>query len=150
MWAILEPVFRAGDTYAIPQDISAEAAKALWTGAGKLVFVGVDETTGELIGTYYLKPNFDGPGSHVCNCGYAVSEQARGSGVGSRLCEHSQVQALSRGYRAMQYNFVVATNEHAVRLWLRMGFRIVGTLPQAFRHPELGFVDAHVMYKLLS
>jgi L-amino acid N-acyltransferase YncA len=150
VWAMLEPVFRAGDTYAVPQDVSAEAAKELWTGGGKQVFVGVDGTTGQLLGTYYLKPNCAGPGSHVCNCGYVVSEQARAVGLGSRLCEHSQAEAVSRGFRAMQYNLVVATNEHAVRLRLRMGFRIVGTLPQAFRHPEFGFVDAHVMYKLLG
>lgn len=149
VWAMLEPVFRAGETYPFPPDISADAAREAWTNSPKVVFVAVDEATGQLLGTYYIKPNADGPGSHVCNCGYVVAAQARGRGVASRMCEHSQAQATSRGYRAMQYNLVVSTNEGAVRLWKKMGFDIVGTLPEAFRHPRWGFVDAHVMYKIL-
>jgi len=150
VWAILEPVFRAGETYAFPRDISAENARLAWTCEPKEAFVAVDEASGRLLGTYYLRPNFDGPGSHVCNCGYVVSEHARGRGVASRMCEHSQREAASCGYRAMQYNLVVATNEGAVRLWRGMGFDIVGTIPDGFLHPRLGFVDAHVMYKLLG
>ena len=149
VWAILEPVFRAGETYAFRRDVSAEDARQAWTGGHKEVFVAVDETTGDLLGTYYLRPNFDGPGSHVCNCGYVVAGNARGRGVASRMCEHSQAHAASRGYRAMQYNLVVSTNEGAVRLWKRMGFEVIGTVPGAFRHPRLGFVDAYVMYKSL-
>jgi ribosomal protein S18 acetylase RimI-like enzyme len=149
VWSILEPVFRAGDTYAFRTDISAAEARLAWTSTPKEVFVAVDETTGELLGTYYVRPNFDGPGSHVCNCGYVVSEQARGKGVASRMCEHSLTYAASRGYRAMQYNLVVSTNERAVRLWKRMGFDIIGTVPGAFRHPRLGYVDAYVMFRPL-
>jgi ribosomal protein S18 acetylase RimI-like enzyme len=150
VWEILQPVFRAGETYAFPPDISAEDAREAWTSSPKVVFVAVDEATGGLLGTYFLKPNVAGPGSHVCNCGYVVAEAARGRGVASRMCEHSQAVAASQGYRAMQYNLVVATNEGAVRLWKKMGFEVVGTLPGAFRHPRFGFVDAHVMYKLLE
>jgi ribosomal protein S18 acetylase RimI-like enzyme len=150
VWAILERVFRAGETYAFPRDISAARARAAWTDSQKLVFVAVDEAAGHVLGTYYLKPNFDGAGSHVCNCGYVVCERARGKGVASRMCEHSQTEAASRGYLGMQYNLVASTNEGAVRLWKKMGFDIVGTVPGAFRHPRLGFVDAHIMYKRLG
>jgi ribosomal protein S18 acetylase RimI-like enzyme len=115
-----------------------------------LVFVAVDADTGQILGSYFLKANFEGPASHVCNCRYAVSEQARGRGVASRLCEHSQEVGAASGFRAMQYNLVVSTNAGAVRLWKRMGFETVGTMPGAFRHPRLGFVDALVMCKRLK
>ena len=150
VWAILEPVFRAGDTYAIRTDIAAGEAREYWTSSAKQVFVAIDETTGRIVGTYYLRSNFEGPGSHVCNCGYIVAEHARGQGVASRLCEHSQAEAAALGYRAMQYNLVVSTNERAVRLWKHMGFEIIGTVPGGFRHPRLGFVDAHIMHKVLA
>ncbi len=148
VWPILEPVFRAGETYAVPLDISEADARELWTVAPELVFVAGDDG-GEILGTYFLKPNQAGPGDHVCNCGYVVSERARGRGLATAMCEHSQAEALRAGYRAMQYNLVVATNAGAVRLWQRHGFEIVGTLPAAFQHPTEGFVDAYVMYKTL-
>ena len=150
VWTVLEPVFREGETYAIRPEITAGEARAYWTSTPKEVFVAVDEATEQLIGTYFLRPNFDGPGAHVCNCGYVVAARARGKGVASRMCEHSQREAASRGYRAMQYNLVVSTNEAAVRLWKRMGFGVIGTVPGAFRHPRFGFVDAHIMYKKLG
>ena len=149
VWAVLEPVFRAGETYAFPREISAEQAREAWTTAGKQVFVAIDEPTGEVLGTYYLKPNFEGAASHICNCGYVVSERARGRGIAARMCEHSQREALARGFRAMQFNMVVSTNERAVRLWQSMGFAIAGRLPGAFAHPALGDVDAFVMYQTL-
>lgn len=149
VWVILEPIFRAGETYAYPLDISEEDARRRWTGSPNDVFVADDPVDGQIVGTYYLKPNYDGPGAHVCNCGYAVSTRARGKGIASLMCVHSQEHAASRGFLAMQFNLVVASNEGAVRLWTRLGFRIVGTLPGAFRHPSLGFVDAHIMYKPL-
>jgi len=149
VWAILQPVFRAGETYAFARDISAEQARDAWTGGGKQVFVAEDEARGGLLGTYYLKTNFDGAASHICNCGYVVSEQARGRGIAARMCEHSQREAIARGYRAMQYNLVVSSNDSAVHLWTKMGFAIVGTIPEAFLHPRLGFVNAYVMYKRL-
>lgn len=149
VWPVLEPVFRAGETYPYPRDISAAQAHEAWTTGGKAVFVAVDESTGAFLGTYYLRSNFEGAGSHICNCGYVVAEHARGRGVAARMCEHSQVEAIARGYRAMQYNLVVSTNESAVHLWKKMGFTIIGTIPEAFRHPRFGFVDAYVMYKPL-
>lgn len=148
-WRIMEPVFRAGETYAFPAGISEDEAREIWVVKPAATFVAV-AGDGEILGTYYIKPNQSGPGSHVCNCGYIVAEQARGSGVASAMCEHSQHEAVARGFRAMQYNLVVATNEGAVRLWKRHGFETVGTLPGAFRHPRHGFVDAFVMYKQLS
>lgn len=146
-WRIIEPVFRAGETYAFPTDISEEQAYHIWIERPLATFVVVDD--GLIVGTYYLKPNQPGPGSHVSNCGYIVSDKARGKGVASAMCEHSQQEAIERGFLSMQYNFVVSTNEGAVRLWKKHGFQVVGTLPKAFRHSRLGFVDALVMFKEL-
>ncbi|MES1929177.1 acetyltransferase [Salinisphaera dokdonensis CL-ES53] len=150
LWALIEPVFRAGETYSYPTDISEEQARAVWIEQPVATFVAVDAGTGELLGTYFLKPNQPGLGNHVCNCGYIVATKARGRGVASALCEHSQSEAIAHGFRAMQYNLVVETNTGAVRLWQRLGFEIVGQLPGAFRHPVEGEVDAFVMYKRLT
>jgi RimJ/RimL family protein N-acetyltransferase len=103
----------------------------------------------EILGTYYLKANQHGLGGHICNCGYIVSERARGKGIASIMCEHSQAEAVTHGFRGMQYNLVVSTNEGAIRLWKKHGFHVVGTLPGAFRDPDLGYVDAHIMFKQL-
>ena len=145
-WRIIEPVFRAGETYTFSPDITEDEAHKAWVEVPSATFVAVDSKD-ELFGTYFIKPNQPGLGSHVCNCGYIVSRHARKKGVASAMCEHSQREAIRRGFRAMQYNFVVSTNEGAVRLWKKHGFEIVGALPKAFRHPKLGFVDAFVMYK---
>lgn len=147
VWKILEPVFRAGETYAVDIGISEGAARELWVASPVATFVGCEEN--QILGTYYIKTNNPGPGSHVCNCGYAVRASARGKGVATALCEHSQLQAVRMGYRGMQYNLVVSTNAGAVRLWQKLGFGVVGTLPGAFQHPEQGFVDGLVMFKQL-
>ena len=149
LWRIIEPVFRAGETYAFSPSITEAEARKAWIDRPEATFVAEDEQ-GTLVGTYYLKPNQPGPGSHVCNCGYIVDDAARGRGGATRRCEHSQQEAVRRNFHAMQFNLVVASNEGAVRLWQRLGFEIVGRLPEAFRHPRLGLVDAFVMYKLLS
>jgi ribosomal protein S18 acetylase RimI-like enzyme len=142
-------VFRAGETYAVPPDISEQEAQELWIIKPTATRVAEGEN-GELLGTYYIKPNQSGNGAHVCNCGYIVADRARGRGIASRMCEHSQREALVMGFRGMQYNLVVSTNVAAVHLWKRHGFEIVGTLPEAFRHPRSGFVDAFVMFKRLA
>ena len=148
-WNIIAPVFRAGETYAFSPEISEEEAHRVWIEAPEATFVAVG-AAGEVLGTYYIKPNQPALGAHVCNCGYIVAKAARGRGIASEMCRHSQRQAVERGFRAMQYNLVVSTNEVAVKLWKAHGFEVIGILPRAFRHPRHGFVDAFVMYKLLT
>ncbi|GFE62877.1 N-acetyltransferase family protein [Geobacter sp. AOG2] len=149
VWDIIAPVFRAGETYSYAPDITEAEARRLWVEVPAATYVAKDED-GAVLGTYFLKPNQPGLGSHVCNCGYIVGDNARGKGVATLMCEHSQQEGTRLGFRAMQFNFVVSTNEGAVRLWQKLGFAIVGTIPGAFRHAKLGFVDAFVMYKLLE
>jgi len=148
IWPIFHEIVSAGETYAYARDTSREEAQRLWIGVPRRTFVG--EVDGQVVGTYYIKTNQEGPGSHVCNCGYMVSSSARGKGVATALCEHSQVVAVALGYKAMQFNFVASTNDGAVRLWQRLGFEVVGRLPRAFKHPAKGYVDALVMYKWLG
>ncbi len=147
IWAILEPVVRGGETYALPREMSRTDAIAYWFASSNEVFVA--ESYGQIVGTYYLRPNQLGGGSHVANCGYVTAVAASGRGVASAMCSHSLEHAGKRGFRAMQFNFVVSTNEKAVRLWQRFSFEIVGRLPGAFLHPLHGYVDAYVMYRHL-
>ena len=147
-WTMMKPVIRAGETYPYARDMTDAEAHKMWLDIPQASYVAADES-GILLGTYYIKPNQPTLGAHVANCGYIVAENARGRGVASRLCEHSQEEAIRLGYRAMQYNLVVKTNEASVYLWKKMGFAIVGTLPGAFLHPVHGYVDAFVMYKEL-
>ncbi len=149
VWEMIKPVFRAGETYAYPVDIDEKGARKAWIETPQATFVAED-TEHKILGTYYIKPNHPGPGSHVCNCGYIVSTEARNSGIASKMCEHSQQEAVSRKFKAMQFNLVVSTNTGAVRLWKKNGFEIAGTLPGAYRHSRLGFVDAFVMVKRLG
>lgn len=144
---IILPTIREGTTYALDPDMSEADALAYWMGADKETFVA--EQDGSVLGTYYMRANQSGGGAHVCNCGYMTHAAATGRGVARRMAEHSLEYARSVGYRAMQFNFVVGTNERAVRLWQSLGFEIVGRLPGAFRHPDLGYVDALVMYRAL-
>lgn len=148
VWAMLHATFAAGETYSFAPDIGEAEARKVWIDLPRATFVA--EEDGRILGTYFVKPNQPGLGSHVCNCGYVVAEGARGRGIAARMCEHSQRWAAEQGFRAMQFNFVVSSNERAVRLWERLGFEVVGRLPGAFRHPRLGFVDALVMYKTLT
>jgi len=145
IWAIMEPIIRAGETYTLPRDMDKESALAYWFSADREVFVAEDG--GEIVGTYCLQANQKGGGAHVANCGYMTAVPSMGRGVARAMCAHSLDQARERGFRAMQYNFVISTNERAVRLWQSFGFEIVGTLPKAFLHPTSGYVDAHVMYR---
>jgi len=147
IWAMLEPVIRAGETYALPRDMTREAALAYWLGADREAFVA--EVEGGIAGTYYLKANQAGGGSHVANCGYVTAAEASGRGVARAMCLDSLDAARERGFRAMQFNLVVSTNERAIQLWQHLGFESVGRLPRAFHHPHLGDVDAFVMYRAL-
>ena len=147
IWEILEPTIRAGETYTLPREMTREEALVYWFAPGNNVFVA--EKNGEVLGTYFLHANQKGGGSHVANCGYITSVRATGRGVARAMCAHSLDYAKTRGFRAMQFNFVVSTNERAVRLWQSFGFEIVGRLPGAFLHPTTGYVDAFVMYRAL-
>ncbi|MFO1148148.1 MAG: GNAT family N-acetyltransferase [Alsobacter sp.] len=147
LWEILEPVLRAGETYALPRDWTRDEALAFWLGGDHGVYVAEDG--GRVIGTYYLHPNQRGGGSHVANCGYVTRAGETGRGVARAMAFHSLDLARKQGFRAMQFNFVVSTNERAVALWASMGFEVVGRLPEAFRHPKLGLVDALVMLRRL-
>jgi ribosomal protein S18 acetylase RimI-like enzyme len=145
IWEILEPTIRGGETYALPREMTREQALAYWLSPDHEVFVA--EEKGAVVGTYYLHSNQKGGGAHVANCGYMTDVRASGRGVARAMCEHSLDHAKTRGFRAMQFNFVVSTNQRAVRLWQSFGFDIVGRLPGAFLHPTAGYVDAFVMYR---
>ena len=147
IWAILEPVIRAGETYALDRDMSRTEALAYWTGGDHETFVAEDGD--RVVGTYFLRPNQSGGGSHVCNCGYATAADSGGKGVARMMHEHSLQRARERGFRAMQFNFVISSNERAVRLWQSLGFDTIGRLPDAFLSPSKGYVDALVMYRTL-
>jgi ribosomal protein S18 acetylase RimI-like enzyme len=148
VWPIFHEISSAGETYPYPRDTSKDEAYRLWMLLPRKAFVAEQE--GHILGTYYIKTNQEGPGSHVCNCGYMVSTEARGRGLATSMCEHSQLTAIEMGYKAMQFNFVVATNIGAIRIWNRMGYHTVGRLPMAFDHPTRGYVDVLVMYKWLE
>lgn len=148
IWPIFNEIVKAGETYAYETDTTKEQAEKIWLDAPRKTYVF--EEDGVILGTYYLKTNQAGPGNHVCNCGYMVSSSARGRGLATSMCEHSQKIALELGYKAMQFNFVASSNEGAVRLWGKLGFETVGRLPKAFSHPVKGYVDALVMFKWLQ
>jgi ribosomal protein S18 acetylase RimI-like enzyme len=152
IWRVIGPAFRAGETYPLPRDISRSDALAYWRSPGHAVFVaeGGGEIGGQILGTYYLRANQRGGGAHVANCGYIVDPAAMGQGVARAMAAHSLNEAKSRGFRAMQFNFVISSNERAVRLWQSLDFKVVGRLPGAFDHPRLGFVDALVMVRMLD
>ncbi len=148
IWPIFKEIVSEGSTYAYPQNTTKQEAKKLWLELPLKTFVL--ELNGEILATYYLKANQMGAGAHVCNCGYMVASTARGQGLASKLCLHSQAIAVELGFKAMQFNFVASTNKNAVALWQKLGFEIVGSLPKAFKHPQQGYVDALVMYKWLA
>lgn len=144
IWAVLEPVYRAGETYCIPRDITRGAALDDWFSAPFTVFVA--EADGRILGTSHVGMNRPGGASHVANASFATHPDARGRGIARGLVDHARDWARDQGFRAMQFNFVVASNADAVHLWQKAGFSVVGRLPGAFDHPRHGYVDALVMY----
>ena len=148
IWNVLEPVIRAGETYALPRNWTRAQALAYWHAPVHTVFVVED--AGTIVGTYYLRANQQGGGAHVANCAYVTATHARGRGVGHAMGVDSLQRAAAMGFAAMQFNFVVSTNASAVALWKSLGFSIVGTLPLAFRHPRFGLVDALIMYRMID
>jgi len=148
IWNIFHAVIAPGDTYVFAPDMSRDEALAYWFRSDTHTYVA--ESDGRIVGTYILKPNQPALGSHVANAAFMVSPSARGLGTGRRMGEHCLDEARRLGFRAMQFNFVVSTNQPAVRLWQQLGFAVVGTLPGAFRHSQHGFVDAYVMFRTLE
>src|ERR1700744_6339186 len=144
IWTILEPVLRAGETCCIPRDIDQTEALNYWFAKDNLVFIAEEHK--HVVGTYYLRANQPGGGSHVANCGYMTASHASGRGIARAMCLHSKEQARNIGFRAIQFNFVIGTNERAIRLWQSLGFEVVGRLPLAYNHPTKGFTDALIMF----
>ena len=147
VWSIIAPIIAEGEAYAFPRDWSRAEALAYWFAPGNEVFMA--EADGSVLGAWYLKPNKLGGGAHVANAGYATAVAARGRGVARAMGEHSLAHARARGFRAMQFNFVISSNLPAVRLWTSLGFETLCRVPEAFAHPTLGFVDALVMFRRL-
>ncbi len=151
-WPSLWPIFReiaaAGDTYAYEPAWTSEQARSVWVEAPPWHTVVADDGS-RLLGTAKVGPNRPGPGSHVATASFMVASEARGQGMGRALGEYALAWAREQGYAAMQFNAVVESNEGAVRLWLALGFHIVGTVPEAFVHPTLGRVGLHVMHRYL-
>ncbi len=147
-WPSFQAIVQAQDSYAIAADISFEDAYDLWCKLPDKTMVYKQNS--RVVGSYYLKPNAAGPGKHVCNCGYMVSADCRGQGIAASLCQHSQQLAKDLGYRAMQFNALVSTNEAAIHLWHKLGFDVIGRVPEAYLHPQAGYVDALIMYKSLA
>ncbi len=147
IWKIFCEVVATGDTYAFDPRMSREEALEYWFRPNTHTYIAEGE--GEIVGTYILRPNQPGGGAHIANAAFMVAVHARGKGIGRAMGEHSLSEARRLGFRAMQFNFVVATNESAMRLWQQLGFKIVGTLPGAFRHPTKGYVDVYVMFRSL-
>jgi L-amino acid N-acyltransferase YncA len=147
IWNIFHEIIVAGDAYAFDPQMPRQEALAYWFRADTHTYVAVED--GSVVGTYILRPNQSGGGSHVANAAFMVARDAEGAGVGRRMAEHCLSEARRMGFHAMQFNFVISTNTRAIRLWKKLGFEIVGTLPGAFRHPEKGYVDVYVMYRSL-
>ena len=155
IWEIFHEVIVAGETYPIDPDLGRDDALAYWFQPGAHAYVcelrvgsaGTQEI--QIVGSYTVHPNQSGGGAHVANAAFIVAKEARGRGIGRELGKHCLNQARRLGYRAMQFNFVISTNEPAVKLWEDLGMKIVGTLPGAFLHPEKGYVDVYVMFRSL-
>jgi L-amino acid N-acyltransferase YncA len=148
IWNILHAVIAPGDTYTFDPKISRDEALAYWFRADTHTYVA--EQDRQIVGTYILKANQPALGSHVANAAFMIALEARGLGVGRKMGDHCLSEARRLGFRAMQFNFVVSTNEAAIRLWEQLGFETVGNLPGAFRHPERGYVDVYIMFRSLE
>jgi L-amino acid N-acyltransferase YncA len=147
IWNIFNEIVAAGDTYAFDPNMSRAEALAYWFRPDMRTYVA--EKDGRVVGTYILRSNQSGPGSHVANAAFMVTSNAQGLGVGRAMAEHCLNEARRMDFRALQFNFVVSTNTPAIHLWKQLGFEIIGTLPGAFRHPEKGYVDVYIMFRSL-
>lgn len=145
LWEIIRPIIRKGGTYVFSPDSSEKEMMDYWMGKDKSTFVA--EMDGKIVGTFFLKPNQPGLGNHVCNAGFMVDEKEIGKGIGKQMGLFALAEAKKSGYFAMQFNFVVSTNQAAVTLWQSLGFDIIGEIPEAYRHAEKGLVGVYVMYR---
>ncbi len=144
-WPVFKDIIQAQETYAFDPDMDFETAYSMWCVNPQKSYVVIED--GLILGTYYIKANAAGPSGHISNCGYMVSPKSRGKGVARKLCLHSQEIAIELGYNAMQFNSVVSSNDIAVRLWLKLGYQIIGTIPKAYKHKQLGLIDSFIMHK---
>lgn len=147
IWEIFHQVVKRGDTFAFDPKASKEDCKTLWRSPSIHTFVA--ELQNKIVGTYILRKNQPGLGAHVANAAYMVHPEARGQGIGKAMGSHSIKRARKLGFSAIQFNFVVSTNLVAIQLWLKLGFKIVGTVPKAFHHTNLGLVDVYVMHRFV-
>lgn len=147
IWAIIAAVVAPGTTYTLEPEVSEQDARTYWMGEGLTAYVAIH--AGQVVGTYAMRANQRGLGSHVANAGFMVRPDAEGQGIGAAMGNHALAQARARGFLAIQFNCVVSTNQRAIRLWESLGFSVVGTVPRAFRHPSQGLVDIHVMHRFL-
>jgi ribosomal protein S18 acetylase RimI-like enzyme len=146
MWKIFQGVTAAGDSLPFSDSFGRDTFRSHWFGS-HTSYVAVDDTC--VLGMYKLGANYPGLGSHVATATYVVGVEVQGRGIGRALVQHSLAQARDAGYLAMQFNYVVSTNARAIELYRKLGFAIVGTLPEAFRHKHLGLVDTYVMHRFL-
>jgi ribosomal protein S18 acetylase RimI-like enzyme len=147
LWEIIKPIIREGSTYVFSPDSSQEKMLNYWLGEDKHTYVA--ESDGEIVGTFYLKANQPDRGSHIVNAGFMVSPLAKGRGIGKAMAEFAFSEARHLGFQAMQFNYVVKSNTAAIHLWNKLGFAIVGEIPGAFIHPQLGPTNVYVMYRKL-
>lgn len=147
LWNIIHAVIRTGDTYAFDPATSREDMLAFWLDPSKHTYVA--ESGGQIVGTFFMKDNQPGLGNHIANAGYMTAPTARGQGIGKYMGQWSLQEARRLGYQAMQFNIVVKSNTRAVQLWQDLGFRIIGEIPEAFRHQTLGLTAAYIMYQKL-
>jgi len=164
IWEIIKASLSNGDSYTFPPDAPRGEMLAFWCGADKSTYVAVSteqpKSAGilsddlhnpheKIVGTFFLKANQPSLGAHVANAGYMVAPDAKGMRVGRTMAEFSLDEARRLGFKAMQFNFVVKSNTVAVKLWQKLGFEIIGEIPEAFQHKENGLTNAYIMYRKL-
>ncbi len=150
IWPFLRDIVRAGDTYTWPTDVTEDVARGMWMAEARPYRTVVAVDGDEVLGTAKFGPNHLGPGSHIANASFMVSPAHGGKGVGRALGRHVLDEARADGFRSMQFNAVVSTNTVAVKLWRSLGFEIIATLPEGFRHPTKGYVGLHIMFRSLE
>ena len=147
IWEILQNIIKKGSSFAYPSNLTKEEMLAYWLAEDKHAYVALEDD--EVIATFFMKDNQPGRGSHIANAAYAIAEKHAGKGIGQKVGEYSLIEAKRLGYKAMQFNLVVKSNVRAVSLWKRIGFEIIGEIPDAFFHPQEGYTNAYVMYRKL-